>query len=65
VAGAEDQDLGAGRGLGGRRLGECRQRGREAVLTVCDLTGVGVQNVAAANAALANAAADAGERFET
>jgi ornithine cyclodeaminase/alanine dehydrogenase-like protein (mu-crystallin family) len=30
---------------------------------VCDLTGVGVQDVAAANAVLANAPADAGERF--
>jgi ornithine cyclodeaminase len=36
----------------------------EAQLTVCDLTGVGVQDVAAANAVLTNAPADAGLRFE-
>ena len=36
----------------------------EAQLTICDLTGVGVQDVAAANAVLANAPADAGERLE-
>jgi ornithine cyclodeaminase/alanine dehydrogenase-like protein (mu-crystallin family) len=30
-------------------------------LTVCDLTGVGVQDVAAANVVLANAPPDAGE----
>jgi ornithine cyclodeaminase len=32
-------------------------------LTICDLTGVGVQDVAAANAVLANAPADAGDRI--
>jgi ornithine cyclodeaminase/alanine dehydrogenase-like protein (mu-crystallin family) len=42
-----------------------RVRSRDAMLTVCDLTGVGVQDVAAANAVLANAPADAGERLET
>jgi ornithine cyclodeaminase len=40
-------------------------RSRDAMLTVCDLTGVGVQDVAAANAVLANAPPDAGERLET
>ncbi len=40
-----------------------RVRSRDAMLTVCDLTGVGVQDVAAATAVLANAPADAGERF--
>ena len=37
---------------------------RAAQLTICDLTGVGVQDVAAANAVLANAPVDAGERVE-
>ncbi len=50
--------------LGRICAGEVAGRTDDAQLTICDLTGVGVQDVAAANAVLANAPADAGERLE-
>ena len=50
--------------LGRICVGEVPGRTDDAQLTICDLTGVGVQDVAAANAVLANAPADAGERLE-
>jgi ornithine cyclodeaminase len=50
--------------LGRICAGEAPGRTGEDQLTICDLTGVGVQDVAAANAVLANAPADAGERLE-
>jgi ornithine cyclodeaminase len=43
--------------------GEAKGRTAPDQLTICDLTGVGVQDVAAANAVLANAPADAGARI--
>jgi ornithine cyclodeaminase len=43
--------------------GEAQGRTTPDQLTICDLTGVGVQDVAAANAVLANAPADAGDRI--
>jgi ornithine cyclodeaminase len=43
--------------------GEAEGRTTSDQLTICDLTGVGVQDVAAANAVLANAPADAGDRI--
>ena len=46
--------------LGRICAGEAPGRTDEHQLVVCDLTGVGVQDVAAANAVLANAPADAG-----
>lgn len=49
--------------LGTICAGEAPGRTREAQLTVCDLTGVGVQDVAAANAVMA-AAGDRGETIE-
>ena len=58
----------AGGASGGARrrsaAGIAAGRTSEEQLTVCDLTGVGVQDVAAANAVLANVAADAGETIE-
>ena len=50
--------------LGRVCAGEEPGRTSAAQLTICDLTGVGVQDVAAANAVLANAPTDAGERIE-
>ena len=50
--------------LGRICAGETPGRTDQDQLTICDLTGVGVQDVAAANAVLANAPADAGERLE-
>ena len=50
--------------LGRICAGEVSGRTHDAQLTICDLTGVGVQDVSAANAVLANAPADAGERLE-
>jgi len=47
--------------LGRTCAGEVAGRTGEEQLTICDLTGVGVQDVAAANAVLANAPADAGQ----
>jgi ornithine cyclodeaminase len=47
--------------LGTVCAGDASGRAGEAELTVCDLTGVGVQDVAAANAVMASA----GERGET
>jgi ornithine cyclodeaminase len=49
--------------LGGVCAGTAAGRTDPGQLTIADLTGVGVQDVAAANAVLANAA-DAGETFE-
>ncbi|HJX08210.1 MAG TPA: ornithine cyclodeaminase family protein [Actinomycetota bacterium] len=49
--------------LGAVCAGEAAGRTTSTQLTVCDLTGVGVQDVAAANAVLANAG-DAGEMLE-
>ncbi len=49
--------------LGAVCAGEAAGRTTSTQLTVCDLTGVGVQDVAAANAVLANAG-DAGELLE-
>jgi ornithine cyclodeaminase/alanine dehydrogenase-like protein (mu-crystallin family) len=43
--------------------GDAAGRADDAQLTVCDLTGVGVQDVAAANAVLANAPTEAGDRI--
>jgi len=50
--------------LGRVCAGEAPGRTGAALLTICDLTGVGVQDVAAANAVLANAPEDAGDRLE-
>jgi ornithine cyclodeaminase len=50
--------------LGRICAGQTPGRTGAAQLTICDLTGVGVQDVAAANAVLANAPADAGDRLE-
>ena len=50
--------------LGRVCAGEEPGRTSAAQLTICDLTGVGVQDVAAANAVLANAPVEAGERIE-
>lgn len=50
--------------LGTIASGEARGRTSPDQLTICDLTGVGVQDVAAANAVLANAASDAGSTIE-
>ncbi len=50
--------------LGTIASGEARGRTSSDQLTICDLTGVGVQDVAAANAVLANAASDAGSTIE-
>ena len=50
--------------LGAICAGDVPGRTTAEQLTICDLTGVGVQDVAAANAVLANAAPDAGERLE-
>ncbi len=47
--------------LGAICAGKAPGRTSPSQLVVCDLTGVGVQDVAAANAVLANAPADAGE----
>ena len=55
-----DRAVALGRICGGEEPG----RTSAAQLTICDLTGVGVQDVAAANAVLANAPVDAGERIE-
>jgi ornithine cyclodeaminase len=49
--------------LGAVCAGEAPGRTGEAKLTVCDLTGVGVQDVAAANAVMAGAA-DRGDTLE-
>jgi ornithine cyclodeaminase/alanine dehydrogenase-like protein (mu-crystallin family) len=49
--------------LGAICAGTAAGRTNEHQLTVADLTGVGVQDVAAANAVLANAPADAGDRI--
>jgi ornithine cyclodeaminase/alanine dehydrogenase-like protein (mu-crystallin family) len=49
--------------LGAICAGTAAGRTNEGQLTVADLTGVGVQDVAAANAVLANAPADAGDRI--
>jgi ornithine cyclodeaminase len=49
--------------LGRICAGEVPGRTDEGQLTICDLTGVGVQDVAAANAVLANAG-DAGETVQ-
>jgi ornithine cyclodeaminase len=49
--------------LGRICAGEVHGRTDEGQLTICDLTGVGVQDVAAANAVLANAG-DAGETVQ-
>jgi len=50
--------------LGRICAGEAAGRTSRGQLTICDLTGVGVQDVAAANAVLANAPADAGQWLE-
>jgi ornithine cyclodeaminase len=50
--------------LGRICAGEANGRTGQDQLTICDLTGVGVQDVAAANAVLANAPADAGQWLE-
>lgn len=50
-------------GLGAVCGGAVEGRTTAGQLTVCDLTGVGVQDVAAANAVLMHAPADAGERL--
>jgi ornithine cyclodeaminase len=50
--------------LGAICAGEERGRTPDDRLTICDLTGVGVQDVAAANAVLANAPDDAGDVIE-
>jgi ornithine cyclodeaminase len=50
--------------LGAIAAGEVPGRTDDAQLTICDLTGVGVQDVAAANAVLTNAPADAGDRLQ-
>ena len=50
--------------LGRICAGEAAGRTSQDQLTICDLTGVGVQDVAAANAVLANAPADAGQWLE-
>jgi ornithine cyclodeaminase len=50
--------------LGKVCAGEEPGRTGAAQLTICDLTGVGVQDVAAANAVLAGTPVDAGERIE-
>jgi ornithine cyclodeaminase len=50
--------------LGAIAAGNAPGREDPGQLTVCDLTGVGVQDVAAANAVLANAPADAGVEIE-
>ncbi len=50
--------------LGTICAGDARGRTDEEQLTICDLTGVGVQDVAAANAALAAAPVDAGLEIE-
>jgi ornithine cyclodeaminase/alanine dehydrogenase-like protein (mu-crystallin family) len=50
--------------LGAICAGRAAGRTDERQLVVCDLTGVGVQDVAAANAVLANAPADAGTWIE-
>jgi ornithine cyclodeaminase len=50
--------------LGAIAAGEVPGRTDDTQLTICDLTGVGVQDVAAANAVLANAPADAGDRIQ-
>ena len=50
--------------LGRVCAGEEPGRNSAAQITICDLTGVGVQDVAAANAALANAPDDVGDRIE-
>ena len=47
--------------LGAICAGVAAARTGEDQLTICDLTGVGVQDVAAANAVLANAPAEAGD----
>jgi ornithine cyclodeaminase len=49
--------------LGAICAGDAPGRTSAEQLTICDLTGVGVQDVAAANAVLANAPADAGDRL--
>ena len=50
--------------LGRICAGEAAGRTSQDQLTICDLTGVGVQDVAAANAVLANAPAAAGQWLE-
>jgi len=50
--------------IGAIAAGEARGRTDEGQLTICDLTGVGVQDVAAANAVLAAASPEAGDRIE-
>jgi ornithine cyclodeaminase len=50
--------------LGAIAAGEVPGRTDDAQLTICDLTGVGVQDVAAANAVLTNAPADAGDTLQ-
>ena len=50
--------------LGRVCAGEEPGRTSAAQVTICDLTGVGVQDVAAANAVLASASVDAGARIE-
>jgi ornithine cyclodeaminase len=50
--------------LGAICAGEARGRASDDQLTVCDLTGLGVQDVAAANVVMANAPATAGDRIE-
>jgi ornithine cyclodeaminase len=50
--------------LGTICAGEAKGRTRGEQLTICDLTGVGAQDVAAANVVLTNAPADAGEVIE-